>query len=73
MIDTIVLRVHDLKKHADLVHYINHKFNGTTKNSIYLSEEESDTIKNSETIDAKTYIDYFWNSRTGTHLVRYKS
>ena len=56
-----------------MVHYINHNFKGTSKNSIYLSEEESDTIKNSETIDAKAFIDYYWNPKTGTHLVRFKS
>ena len=74
MVDTIILRVHDLRKHAELVKYVDHNFNGTSKNTIYLKPEESEEIRNSETIDAKTYIDYFWNSKTGgTHLVRYKS
>lgn len=74
MVDTIILRVHDLRKHADLVKYINLNFNGTSKNTIYLKPEESEAIRNSEAMDAKTYIDYFYNSKSGgTHLVRYKS
>ncbi len=74
MVDTIVLRVHDLREHAELAKFINQYFNGTSKNTIYLSPEESDNIRSSETMDAKTFIDYFWNSKTGgTHIVRYKS
>ena len=67
------MRVHDLKKHDTLVQYINHNFKGTSKNTAYLTDEESEGIKNSPAIDGKNYIDYFWNSKTGTHLVRYRS
>lgn len=73
MIDTIVLRVHDLRRHSDLVSFVNTNFNGTTKNTAYLTEEEAGVIRNSPAIDGKTYIDYFWNSNSGTHLVRFKS
>lgn len=74
MVDTIILRVHDLRKHADLVHYINHDFKGTSLNTIYLSDEDREEIRSSPTIDAKDYIDFFMNSKTNsTHLVRYRS
>lgn len=73
MIDTIVLRIHDLRRHANLVKFVNQNFNGTSKNTIYLDKEETDVIRNSETIDVKSYIDYFRNEKNGTHLVRFKS
>lgn len=73
MVDTIILRIHDLRKHSDLCKFVNLNFNGTSKNTLYLTPDEADTIRNSETIDGKIYIDYFKNSRTGTHLVRFKS
>jgi hypothetical protein len=73
MVDTIVLRVHDRRKHEALVKYINTNFKGTTKNTAYLTKEDEDAITNSQTIDGKRYLDYYWNSKTGTHLVRFKS
>jgi len=73
MIDTIVMRIHDLKKHDALVKYINRNFKGTSKNTAYLTDEENEGIKNSPAINGKNYIDYFWNSKTGTHLIHYRS
>lgn len=73
MVDTIVLRVHDLRRHSDLVGIVNTNFKGTSKNTAYLTEEEADVIRNSPVIDGKTYIDYFHNPKSGTHLVRFKS
>jgi hypothetical protein len=73
MIDTAVIRIHDLKKHDALVKYINQNFKGTSKNTAYLTDEENEGIKNSPTINGKNYIDYYWNSKTGTHLIRYRS
>jgi hypothetical protein len=73
MVDTIILRVHDLRKHKALCDYINRNFNGTSKHTAYLTKEEADTIRDSETIDGTMFIDYFWNPKTGTHLVRFKS
>jgi hypothetical protein len=73
MVDTIILRVHDLRKHKALCDYINQNFNGTSMHSAYLTKEDADTIRNSETIDGKMFIDYFWNSKSGTHLIRFKS
>jgi hypothetical protein len=73
MVDTIVLRVHDRRKHENLVKYINTNFKGTSKNTAYITKEEEDTITNSPTIDGKRFIDYYWKPTTGTHLIRFKS
>jgi hypothetical protein len=73
MIDTIVLRVHDLKKHSDMVHFMNLNFKGTSKNTIQIDKTEYENIAKSPFMDEKHIIDYFRNDKTGTHLVRYKS
>ncbi len=73
MVDTIILRVHDLRRHEQLVNELKTNFKGTTKNTAYLSPQEAESVRNSQTIDVKEYIDYFWNSTTGTHLVHYSS
>jgi hypothetical protein len=73
MIDTIVLRVHDLRKHHDLVQFVNHNFNGTSKNTLYIDKTEHDNFLKPPFTDEKFAIDYFRNSETGIHLVRYKS
>jgi hypothetical protein len=73
MIDTIIMRVHDLKKHDALVKYINLNFKGSTKNTAYLTDEENEAIKNSPAINGKNYIDYFWNPEKGTSLIRYRT
>ena len=74
MVDTIVMRVHDLRKHDALVNEIKTNFKkGTTKNTAYLTPEETESIKISETIDNKDFIDYYWNPKTGTHLIHYSS
>lgn len=71
MIDTIVLRVHDLKKHENLCHFLNCNFKGTSLNSAYLSDEEIDSIRSSSALDVKTYIDYYHNAKTNkTTLVK---
>jgi hypothetical protein len=73
MVDTIVLRVHDLRKHKDLVHYVNMNFKGTSKNTIYIDKAEHDNLAKSPFMNEKNIIDYFRNDKTGIHLVRYKS
>lgn len=72
MIDTIVLRVHDLKYHSDLVNFVNINFKGTSKNTLEIDREEAEEVRK-YTRDDKLMIDYFRNTKTGTHLVRYKS
>lgn len=73
MVDTIVLRIHDLRKHKELLRLVEINFNGTVKHTAYLSKEEKADIINSPNLDAKDYIDYYTNPRAGTHLVRFKS
>ncbi|MHA1973116.1 MAG: phage/plasmid replication domain-containing protein [Candidatus Hodarchaeales archaeon] len=73
MIDTIVIRVHDLRRHCELVKFVNMNFNGTSKNTLSVDKEDADEIRKLTLGDEKLMIDYFRNSKTGTHLVRYKS
>jgi hypothetical protein len=73
MVDTIVMRVHDLKKHQALVNYVNFNFKGTSKNTILIDKEAHDNMAKSPLMDEKNIIDYFRNDKNGIHLVRYKS
>ena len=73
MVDTIIIRVHDLKKHKDLLHYVNLNFKGTSKNTVYIPKSEHENLSKSPLTDEKFIIDYFRNEKTGIHLVRYKS
>ncbi len=73
MVDTIVIRVHDLKRHEQLVNELNTNFKGTTKNTIYLPPEDFEMIRRNEIFDAKDYIDFWHNPKTGTHLVHFSS
>jgi hypothetical protein len=73
MVDTIVLRIHDLRKHHDLVKFVNVNFNGSSKHTAIISQEDADELRKSPIVDDKLMVDYFRNSKTGTHLVRYKS
>jgi len=74
MVDTIVIRVHDLRRHEDLKNEINISFTGTSKNTVYLTKEDTELITNSETIDGKMFIDYFQHLGTKrTHLIRFQS
>jgi len=73
MVDTIIIRVHDLKKHKDLLHYVNLNFKGTSKNTVYIPKSEHENLSKSPLADEKFIIDYFRNEKTGIHLVRYKS
>jgi hypothetical protein len=71
MVDTIVIRVHNLKKHDELVKYVNKNFNGTERVSAKIPKAEMDELKK-PTVDEKYLIDYFRATRTGTHLIRYR-
>lgn len=73
MVDTIVLRIHDLRKHHDLVKYVNMNFNGTSKHTAIIEQKEVEEIRKSPYVDDKFMVDYFKNSKTGTHIIRYKS
>ena len=73
MIDTVVIRVHNLRKHHELVKFVNLNFKGTSKNTMIIPKNEADEFTKSPFVDEKLMIDYFRNSESGTHLVRYKS
>lgn len=73
MVDTIILRIHDLRKHRDLVRFVNINFKGSSKYTAVIPKDEADEFTKSPLVDEKLMIDYFRNSKTGTHLVRYKS
>ena len=73
MVDTIVIRVHDLKKHKHLSHYVNVNFKGTSKSTVYIPKSEYENLSKSPLVDEKFIIDYYRNEKTGIHLVRYKS
>jgi hypothetical protein len=73
MVDTIVMRVHDLRKHKDMVNFVNINFKGTSKNTILIDKAAHDNMAKSPFMDEKNIIDYFRNHKDGIHLVRYKS
>lgn len=73
MVDTIVMRIHDLRKHHDLVKFVNTNFKGTSKHSAQIPKEEVDELRKSPLADDKFIVDYFRNSKTGTHIIHYKS
>jgi hypothetical protein len=73
MVDTIVLRIHDLKKHKDMVKFVNLNFKGTSKNTLQIDKGEYENLSKSPLADEKFMIDYFRNDKSGVHLVRYKS
>lgn len=71
MVDTLVLRVHDLRKHKELVKYVNMHFKGTEKYTSEIPKKKMDELRK-QNVDEKEIIDYFRTSRIGTHLIRYK-
>ena len=73
MVDTIVIRVHDLRKHHELVKYVNMNFKGTSKHSAEIPKEAIEELGKSPLLDDKFIVDYFRNSKTGTHIIHYKS
>lgn len=73
MIDTIVIRFHDLKKHESIVNELKIIFNGTTKNTAYLSPDETKMIQNCETLDVKEFIKYFQDSDKSIHHIHYSN
>ena len=73
MVDTIVFRLHDLKKHDQLVNELNTNFKGTTKNTVYISDDQAEMIRNSETIDGKNFLIFFANSNNSIHHLHYSS
>lgn len=73
MVDTIVIRIHDLKKHHDLVKFVNMNFNGTSKHTAIIPLEDANELRKSPIADDKLVVDYFRNNKTGTHIIRYKS
>jgi hypothetical protein len=73
MVDTIVIRIHDLRKHPELVKFVNLNFKGSSKHSAIIPKEDVDEIRKSPIADDKFIVDYFRNSKTGTHIIHYKS
>lgn len=73
MVDTIILRIHDLRKHHDLVKFVNINFKGTSMHRAIISQEQAEEFRKSPFVDDKVMVDYFRNTKTGTHLCRYKS
>jgi len=73
MVDTIVIRIHDLRKHHELVRFVNLNFKGSSKHSAIIPKEDVDEIRKSPIADDKFIVDYFRNSKTGTHIIHYKS
>lgn len=73
MVDTVIIRIHDLIKHHDLVKFVNINFNGTSKHTAQIPHEEVDNLRKSPIADDKFIVDYFRNSKTGTHIIHYKS
>ena len=73
MVDTIVLRIHDLRKHHELVRFVNLNFEGTSKHSAQIPKEAVDEMRKSPLVDDAFIVDYFRNNKTGTHIIHYKS
>ena len=73
MVDTIIIRVHDLRKHRDLINFVNINFKGSSKHTAIVPIEDAEELRKSPLMDDKLMVDYFRNTKTGTHLVRYKS
>lgn len=74
MVDTIVLRVHDLRKHAQLEKIINRDF--TSKGELRSMEVNKQELENySEAFRANDtlMIDYFRTAKIGTHRLKYKN
>lgn len=73
MVDTIVIRIHDLRKHHELVRFVNLNFKGSSKHTAEIPRDAVDEIRKSPLADDKFIVDYFRNSKTGTHIIHYKS
>lgn len=71
MTDTVVIRVHDLRKHEQLVKYVNMNFQGTSKHTAILPKNAADEYL-MPAVDQVTAIDYFKSNRIGTHLIKYR-
>lgn len=73
MVDTIIMRVHDLRKHEQLVKELETNFKGTTKNTALLTEEESQLLQNCQTLNQKDFIKFFYNAKDDNLLVHYST
>ena len=65
MVDTIVLRVHNLRKYRSLRKYINKEYSGSSKHRVNIPKSDVETFCKEEVNDETLAVDYF--IRTGKH------